>query len=240
MKERFAHYNLELEEVLIGTPGRVGRRQAHRGRSSTQLRSRQIAEEQVETYAPPGEGGGQGARAARGRGPRPSAAAAHRERARRSPSRRNQGKAEYQRARPAGRADPRDGRGGGREGDARRGEASASAHGRGRGRKAARVGIAQAIAIEEQVRAYGGPQFQVTQQVMKRFAEAIEAAGVDVVPKNRGVKGRRVRAARREGLACWRRCWRCSSRTGWAPRSRGRAACAIRPWRPTAIASGRT
>lgn len=27
--------------------------------------------------------------------------------------------------------------------------------------KAARIGIAQAIAIEEQVRAYGGPQFQV-------------------------------------------------------------------------------
>ena len=33
------------------------------------------------------------------------------------------------------------------------------------------------------MRAYGGPQFQVTQQVMNRFAEAIERAGVDVVPK---------------------------------------------------------
>ena len=38
--------------------------------------------------------------------------------------------------------------------------------------KAARVGIAEAVAIEEQVRAYGGPKFQVTQQVMARFAEA--------------------------------------------------------------------
>jgi hypothetical protein len=45
------------------------------------------------------------------------------------------------------------------------------------------VGIAEAIAIEEKVRAYGGPQFQVTQQVMNRFAEAIEKAGVDVVPQ---------------------------------------------------------
>ena len=44
-------------------------------------------------------------------------------------------------------------------------------------------GISQAIAIEEQVRAYGGPQFQVTQQVMTRFAEAIEQAKVDVVPR---------------------------------------------------------
>ena len=49
--------------------------------------------------------------------------------------------------------------------------------------KAARIGIAPAIAIEEQVRAYGGSQFQVTQQVMNRFAEAIEQAHVDVVPK---------------------------------------------------------
>ncbi len=49
--------------------------------------------------------------------------------------------------------------------------------------RAARVGIAQAMATEEQVRAYGGPRYQLTQQVMARFAEAIEHAGVDVVPK---------------------------------------------------------
>ncbi len=33
MKEKFAHYNLELEEVLIGTPTVVGRRHA-RSRTS--------------------------------------------------------------------------------------------------------------------------------------------------------------------------------------------------------------
>jgi predicted ATPase len=43
--------------------------------------------------------------------------------------------------------------------------------------------VAEAIAIEEQVRAYGGPKFQVTQQVMKSFADAIAQAKVDVVPK---------------------------------------------------------
>ena len=47
----------------------------------------------------------------------------------------------------------------------------------------ARIGIAQALATEEQVRAYGGPQFQVTQQVLTRFAEAIQQSGVDVVPR---------------------------------------------------------
>jgi uncharacterized membrane protein YqiK len=49
--------------------------------------------------------------------------------------------------------------------------------------KIARIGIAQALATEEQVRAYGGPQFQVTQQVLNRFAEAIQQSGVDVVPR---------------------------------------------------------
>jgi len=47
----------------------------------------------------------------------------------------------------------------------------------------ARTGIAQAIATEEQVAAYGGPQYQVTQQVLNRFAEAIQEAKVDVVPR---------------------------------------------------------
>jgi hypothetical protein len=49
--------------------------------------------------------------------------------------------------------------------------------------KAARVGIAEAIAIEEKVRAYGGPQFQVTQQVLNRFSEAVQQSKVDVVPR---------------------------------------------------------
>ena len=50
-------------------------------------------------------------------------------------------------------------------------------------RRSARIGIAQALATEEQVRAYGGPQFQVTQTVLSRFAEAIQQSGVDVVPR---------------------------------------------------------
>ena len=58
--------------------------------------------------------------------------------------------------------------------------------------------MAQAIATEEQVRAYGGPQFQVTQQVMNRFAEAIQQARVDVVP--RVVVGGAARAARSGNL----------------------------------------
>jgi regulator of protease activity HflC (stomatin/prohibitin superfamily) len=47
----------------------------------------------------------------------------------------------------------------------------------------ARVGVARAVATEEQVRAYGGPSFQVTQQVMQAFADAVKESKVEVVPR---------------------------------------------------------
>jgi uncharacterized membrane protein YqiK len=65
------------------------------------------------------------------------------------------------------------------EGEAKRIQAIAGAD----AERTARVGIAQAMAIEEQVRAYGGPRLQLTQQVLNRFAEAIQSSQVDVVPK---------------------------------------------------------
>src|SRR5512145_1150563 len=49
MKEKFQHYNLELEEVLIGTPGSP-ENDTQIETILTQLRSRQIAAEQIETY----------------------------------------------------------------------------------------------------------------------------------------------------------------------------------------------
>jgi uncharacterized membrane protein YqiK len=50
MKQKFEHYNLELEEVLIGTPT-SSPEDTQIEIILTQLRSRQIAEEQIETYA---------------------------------------------------------------------------------------------------------------------------------------------------------------------------------------------
>ncbi len=161
MKERFLHYNLELEEVLIGTPEPApGDKQIDA--ILTQLRSRQIAVEQIETYARQQE-------------------AALKERELREAEARalqqtkiteselsitvqsNQGKAEYQRALQQA--------------------AQIRALAEAESEKIARIGIAQAIATEEQVQAYGGPQYQVTQQVLNRFAEAVQQAGVDVVPR---------------------------------------------------------
>jgi uncharacterized membrane protein YqiK len=150
-----------LEEVLIGTPSSpAGDKQIET--ILTQLRQRQVAEEQVETYA------------------RQERAAVKERELREAESRAamqtkmteaelsiniqsNQGKAEYERSiQQAAQI---------------RALAEAEAE------KVARIGIAQALATEEQVRAYGGPQFQVTQQVLNRFAEAIQQSKVDVVPR---------------------------------------------------------
>src|SRR5262249_32325762 len=50
MREKFQNYNLELQEVLIGTPrSPAGNSQIEQ--ILAQLRDRQIAREQVETYA---------------------------------------------------------------------------------------------------------------------------------------------------------------------------------------------
>ena len=161
MKTKFEHYNLELEEVLIGTPtSPTDDKQIET--ILTQLRSRQIAAEQIETYD------------------RQEKAAVKERELREAESRAqmqtsmtqaelnieiqsNQGKAEYQRSiQQAAQI---------------RALAEAEAE------KTARIGIAQALATEEQVRAYGGPQFQVTQTVLNRFAEAIQQSKVDVVPR---------------------------------------------------------
>lgn len=172
MREKFQHYNLELEEVLIGTPTSQGN-DKHIEQILAQLRSRQIAEEQVETYAR------QERAALKERELREAEARANQQRLLTESElsivvQENQGKAEYQRAlqqaaqiRTLSEA----------EADKLRmmGEAEAE--------KNARVGIAQAIATEEQVRAYGGPKLQVTQAVLGRFSEAIERSGVDVVPR---------------------------------------------------------
>ncbi|MCG3128495.1 MAG: hypothetical protein CHACPFDD_03384 [Phycisphaerae bacterium] len=183
MREKFAHYNLELEEVLIGTPtSSAGDNKIEN--ILTQLRTRQIAEEQVETYAR------QEKAAVKERELREAEAKASQQQALTESEvsiriQENQGKAEYQRAlqqaaqmRAVAEAEAAKIRTLA-DGEATRiravGEAEAD--------KAARIGVAQAIAIDEQVRAYGGPQFQITRQVMERFAEAIERSGVDLVPK---------------------------------------------------------
>jgi len=183
MQEKFSVYNLELQEVLIGTPT-SGEGGGQIEQILVQLRSRQIAEEQVETY------NRQERAAVKERELREAESRARQQQALTESEiaitvQSNQGKAEYARAQQqasqiqalatAEAAKTRILA----EGEAQKirlvGESEAD--------RAGRVGIAQALALEEQVRAYGGPQFQLIQNVMGRFAEAIEKSHADVVPK---------------------------------------------------------
>jgi uncharacterized membrane protein YqiK len=161
MKDKFTHYNLELEEVLIGTPTTTGD-DKNIEIILNQLRSRQIAVEQIETF--------QRQQVAAGKERELREAQARTEQQRNITESElsitvlsNQGKADYMRALQQA--------------------AQIKALAQAEAEKIARTGIAQAIATEEQVAAYGGPQFQVTQQVMNRFAEAVEKSRVDVVPR---------------------------------------------------------
>ncbi|MEZ4410698.1 MAG: GNAT family N-acetyltransferase [Polyangiales bacterium] len=143
MKARFAHYNLELEEVLIGTPTSSSA-DSHIDTILAQLRQRQLAEEQVETFAQRQKAAAKErelnqalALAERQReltGSRSSASRSRRTRAARSTSASGSTAAQI-RALAEAEAD-----------------------------RAARVGVAQAIAVEEQVRAYGGPRYQVAER----------------------------------------------------------------------------
>jgi uncharacterized membrane protein YqiK len=183
MKEKFAAYHLELKEVLIGTPASHNNDKAIE-QILVQLRSRQIAEEQVETY------GRQEKAAAKERELREAESKARIQNQLTESElsiniQSNQGKADYQRSvqqaaqiRALAEAES-DKMKMIASGEAQRVKALAEAE----AEKAARVGIAQALAIEEQVRAYGGPQRQLTREVMDRFSQAIEQSKVDVVPK---------------------------------------------------------
>jgi uncharacterized membrane protein YqiK len=172
MREKFGYYNLELEEVLIGTP-KSARGDTKIEQILEQLRSRQVAEERIQTYV-------QQEKAAKQERQLREAEAIAAQQSKLTESevsiaiQTNQGRAEYQRSlQEAARVKTM------AEAEASKIRMLAEAD----AEKAARVGIGQAMAVEEQVRAYGGPVYQLTQQVMGRFAEAIQHSGADVVPK---------------------------------------------------------
>jgi uncharacterized membrane protein YqiK len=182
MKGKFAQYNLELQEVLIGTPGSSGGDQIEK--ILTQLRQRQIADEQVGTYER-------------------QAIAAQKERELREMEARakqqtgiteselsiliqqNQGKASLARSqqeadqtRTLAQAEADRIRLLG-EGEAKKVIAMASAE----AERVTKVGLAEAEAIAKQVDASGGPRYQLSRQIAERFAEALEKSGVDIVPR---------------------------------------------------------
>ncbi len=161
MKVKFEHYNLELEEVLIGTPAAS----ANDNKIEVilaQLRDRQIAVERIETYSQQEKAAGK-EKELREAESKAAQQTVLTESDINIQIQSNQGKADYQRSLQ----------------DAAKIKAIAEAE----AEREARVGIGKAIAIDEQVRAYGGPQYQVVQDVMTKFTAAIEKSQIDIVPK---------------------------------------------------------
>ena len=184
MQAKFGVYNLELQEVLIGTPRPDKGGDDQIERILTQLRQRQIADEQVGTYER------QKLAAQKERELREAEAQAKQQtaiteselsikvqqNAGRANLARSEQEAEQTRTLAKAEADQIRLLG---EGEAKKVIALAAAE----AERVTKVGLAQAKAIESQVSASGGPRFQLARQVAERFAEALETSGVDVVPK---------------------------------------------------------
>lgn len=193
MQEKFGHYNLQLEEVLIGTPHSP----AGDDRIETilmQLRDRQVAFEKLETFEK------QRIAADKERELKEAEATAEQQTVLTQSQiniqvQENQARAELQRAmqdaervRTLAKADA-DKVKTLADGDAQKVKLMAEADAlrvkliaQADAEKEAKVGVGKAIAIDEQVRAYGGPQLQLMQDIMTKLATAIESSKVPIVP----------------------------------------------------------
>ena len=183
MRGKFSAYNLELQEVLIGTPRAApGNNQIEQ--ILQQLRQRQLADEQVGTYER------QVLAAQKERELREAEAQAKQQTAITESVlsiqvQENQGKANLARSqqeaaqtRTLAEAEATRIQLLG-EGEAKKVVALASAE----AERVTKVGLAQAEAIEKQAAASGGARYQLTRQIAERFAEALEKSGVDIVPR---------------------------------------------------------
>ncbi|MET3612521.1 putative membrane protein YqiK [Rhizobium aquaticum] len=194
MREKFAAYSLELQEVLIGTP----RAEQGQGAIETilaQLRDRQVAVEKVETYKL------QEIAAVQERTLREKQALAEQQaritssmlaievsenegKAKLALTRQEaetiqvQAKAEAERQKLSGQG----------EADRIKFVAQAEAErikvtGLADAEKVRAIGLAEAEATEKKVSAFGGPDYQLNSQVLMRFAEAIENGKLPLVPQ---------------------------------------------------------
>jgi len=170
-KSMFAAYSLELQEVPIGTPHSSKGTNEQIEQILVQLRERQVAQEKVETYKL------KESAAVQERTLREAEAKAERQKGiTASPIsieiKNNEGRAALAFAQQdAERIKVAAGANAARV----KLEAEATAEklrveGEGEARKVEQVGLAQARATEAQVNAFGGPQYQLTLQVMARFA----------------------------------------------------------------------
>ncbi|WP_206237808.1 SPFH domain-containing protein [Novosphingobium terrae] len=183
MRAKFLGYNLELQEVLIGTPRATGGNDQIE-KVLQQLRERQVAEERVTTYekqriAAESE---KALREAQARADQQTSItqselsiivrenegkASLKMATQQAEQTRMQARAESDRVRMIG------------EGEAAKMIALAAAD----AERITKTGLATAETIARQAEASGGARYQLTRQVVERLAEALEKSGVDIVPR---------------------------------------------------------
>jgi uncharacterized membrane protein YqiK len=176
MKDKFANYNLELQEVLIGTPkSPAGNGQIEQ--ILAQLRDRQVAREQIETYER------QEAAAVKERTLREAAAVAAQQKSL-TESRiaieiaENNGLAQVKTQTRQGEADAAKIRNVA-VADAERIRAIGAAN----ANRIELEGAATALAAQKQVEAYGGPEIRLAQEISAQITKAIAEGKLPVVPQ---------------------------------------------------------
>jgi Uncharacterized protein conserved in bacteria len=172
MKEKFAKYNLQLEEVLIGTPkSPVADIQIEN--ILTQLRERQIAEEKKVTYQK------QQSAAESEKSLREAQAIAEQQ----SFLTKSKIQIDIERNNGAALASKAEQEANQIIALAKANSSKISLEGEAEASKESNIGLAKARAIDAQVKAYGGAEFRIIQEVTDKLSEAIKSAQVDIVPK---------------------------------------------------------
>lgn len=172
MKDKFAKYNLELEEVLIGTPkSEAGDIQIEN--ILTQLRDRQIAEEKKITYQK------QQSAAESEKSLREAEAIAEQQ----TYLTKSKIQIEIEANNGAALARKAENEAGQIIALAKANAQKVSMEGEAEASKETAIGLARAKAIEAQVKAYGGAEYRLIQDVVEKLADAIKTAKVDLVPK---------------------------------------------------------
>jgi uncharacterized membrane protein YqiK len=172
MKQKFEKYNLQLEEVLIGTP-KTAVTDTQIENILMQLRERQIAEEKKVTYQK------QQAAAESEKSLREAQAVAEQQ----SFLTKSKIQIEIEGNNGAALASRAEQESNQIIALARANSSRVRLEGEADASKESNVGLARAQAIEAQVKAYGGAEFRVIQEITDKLADAIKNAKVDIVPK---------------------------------------------------------
>lgn len=172
MKQKFQKYNLQLEEVLIGTPKTVaGDTQIEN--ILTQLRERQIAEEKKVTYQK------QQSAAESEKSLREAQAIAEQQ----SALTKSKIQIEVEGNSGAALAKKAEQEANQIVSIAKANAEKVKLEGNAEASKESSIGLAKAQAIDAQVKAYGGAEYRVIQEIADKLTDAIKNSKVDLVPK---------------------------------------------------------